>query len=291
MEDTLLNLYCLVDEFCQEFLPEWEKTLLSNGLRKRRRQTILATSEIMTIVIHFHQSHYRNFKHFYLQHVQKYLRGLFPNLVSYPRFITLVKSILVPLNFFLQTLKGEATGIYLVDSTILKACHIKRERQNRVFRGVAKKARSTIGRFFGFKLHLVINDVGEIMAFKITAGNVDDRDPVADLIRQLSGKLFGDKGYISQKLFETLMGQGVQLVTRVKKNMKNKLMPLMDKLLLNKRGVIESVNDQLKNICQVEHSRHRSTWGFMINTLAALCAYALRPKKPTIYKNIQGLIS
>ena len=123
------------------------------------------------------------------------------------------------MNFFLPTLAGEATGIYLVDSTILKTCHIKPERQNRVFRGVTTKARSTIGRFFGFKFHLVINDVGEVMALKITAENVDDRDPVADLRRQLSGKLF-----------QTLMAQGVQLVTGVKKNMTNKLMPLRDKL-------------------------------------------------------------
>ncbi len=142
-----------------------------------------------------------------------------PNLVSYPLFIIRVKSIWLPLNFFLPTLTGEATGIYLVDSTILKACHIIPERQNRVLRGVATKARSTRGWFFGFKLHLVINDVGEIMAFKIRAGNVDDRDPVADLRRQLSGKLF-----------QTLMAQGVQLVTGVKKNMTNKLMPLRDKL-------------------------------------------------------------
>ena len=142
-----------------------------------------------------------------------------PNLVSYPLFITLVKSIWLPFNFVLPTLKGEATGIYLVDSTILKTCHIKPERQNRVFRGVTTKARSTIGRFFGFKFHLVINDVGEVMALKITAENADDRDPVADLRRQLSGKLF-----------QTLMAQGVQLVTGVKKNMTNKLMLLRDKL-------------------------------------------------------------
>lgn len=282
MEDTLVELYCLVDEFCQEFVPAWEKHLLTHGLRKRRRQSSLSTTEIMTIIIHFQQSHYRTFKHYYLGHVQQHLRPYFPRLVSYHRFVSLMKSVMVPLSTFMQTLTGEATGIYFTDSTIIKACHIKRERQHKVFKGIAKKARSTIGWFFGFKLHLVINDKGELMAFKLTAGNVDDRKPVPDLVKHLTGKLIGDKGYISEKLSEQLIAQNLQLITRVKKNMKNKLMTLFDKILLRKRAVIESVNDQLKNICQVEHTRHRSIWNFAVNILAALVAYSLQPKKPSI---------
>ena len=94
-----------------------------------------------------------------------------------------MKSVIIPLCVFVQSLTGEKTGVYFIDATILKACHIKRERQHRVFDGIAKKAKSTMGWFFGFKLHLVINDKGEIMAFKITAGNVDDRKPVPDLMR------------------------------------------------------------------------------------------------------------
>lgn len=137
----------------------------------------------------------------------------------------------------------------------------------------------------------MINDKGELITFKITAGNVDDRKPVFDLVRDLIGKLIGDKGYISQKLFDELLGQGLQLITRIKKNMKNKLMPLIDKMLLRKRAVIESVNDQLKNISQIEHTRHRSVWNFMANILAALCAYALQPKKPSIRGQMQPLIA
>jgi hypothetical protein len=164
----------------------------------------------------------------------------------------------------------------------MKACHIKREKQHRVFQGLAKKGKSSIGWFFGFKLHLIINDRGELMAFKLTAGNVDDRKPVPDLVQYLIGKLFGDKGYISQELFEKLYSQGLQLITRVKSNMKNKLMPLIDKILLRKRALIETVNDQLKNISQIEHTRHRSIWNFMVNILGALAAYALQPKKPSL---------
>lgn len=120
------------------------------------------------------------------------------------------------------------------------------------------------------------------MAFKLTAGNVDDRKPVPDLVKHLVGKLFGDRGYISQGLFEQLLEKGLQLVTRLRSNMKNKLMPLIDKILLRKRSLIETVNDQLKNISQIEHTRHRSVWNFMVNILGALAAYALQPKKPSL---------
>ena len=291
MENTLTSLFVLVDDFCKEFMPEWERHLLENNLKRRKRVGTLSISEIMTICIHFHQSHYRTFKHYYKEHVCQHLHQLFPRLVSYERFVTLMKSVVVPLCFFLQSFKGKKTGIYFVDSTLLKACHIKREKQHKVFKGLTEKSRSTMGWFFGFKLHLVINDKGEIMAFKLTAGNVDDRKPVPNLVKNLIGKLVGDKGYISQKLFEQLYQHGLQLVTKIKKNMKNKLMSIGDKLLLRKRAIIESVNDQLKNISQIEHTRHRSIWNFAVNILAGLCAYILQPKKPSIKIKIPNAIS
>lgn len=291
MEDTLIILFTLVDDFSKEFIPEWEKHLLTQGLIKRRRSCQLSPSEIMTIYIHFHQSHYRDFKNYYTGYVCQYLKHLFPGLVSYNRFVALIKTILVPLCFFLQSFTGEKTGIYFVDSTPIKVCHIKRERQHKVFKGLAEKSKSTIGWFFGFKLHLVINDKGELMAFKLTTGNTDDRKPVPNLVKNLIGKLVGDKGYISQSLFDKLYAKGLQLITRIKKNMKNKLMPLIDKILLRKRAIIETVNDQLKNISQIEHTRHRSVWNFTANILAALCAYVLQPKKPSINVQIPKMIT
>lgn len=286
--DNLLPLFCIVDDFCKNFEPEWNKYLLQNNIKKRIKPSSLTTSEIMTIVILFHQSCYRNFKTFYLKHVAKYLLKEFPQLVSYNRFVELTKNVIIPLCFFAQLLTGKKTGIYFIDSMIIKACHIKREKQNKVFKGIAQKAKSSVGWFFGFKLHLVINDCGEIMAFKLTAGNVDDRKVAPDLMSGLFGKLFADKGYISQNLFSKLFDLGVQLITKLKKNMKNKLMPVIDKILLRKRGVIESVNDQLKNISQIEHTRHRSVWNFIANILGALIAYMLKPNKPSlnIEKNI-----
>lgn len=143
-----------------------------------------------------------------------------------------------------------------------------------------------MGWFYGFKLHLIINHKGEIMAFKMTAGNIDDRLPVTSMTKNLCGKLIGDKGYISSKLTDTLLQDGLQLITRIRKNMKQKLISLFDKALLKKRGIIESVNDQLKNQCQIEHTRHRCVWNFAVNIIAALAAYCLQPKKPTINMDI-----
>jgi hypothetical protein len=290
MEDNLTVLYCLVDDFCKVFVPAWKKFMIESDMKKRDRSGEMSISEIMTIYIHFHQSHYRDFKNYYINHVSKYLVHLFPKLVSYHRFVALIKSVLVPLCFFLQCFSGEKTGIYFIDSTPLKVCNIKREKQHHVFKGLAQKAKSTIGWFYGFKLHLVINDKGEIMAFKVTTANVDDRRPVVNLVKTLVGKLIGDKGYISQKLFTELFQQGLTLITKIKKNMKNCLMPLIDKLLLRKRAIIECVNDQLKNISQIEHSRHRSIWNFLTNILAALIAYVLQPKKPSIRQGVKELM-
>ena len=117
---------------------------------------------------------------------------------------------------------------------------------------------------------------------------MDDREPVPEMTRGLWGKLFGDKGYISQKRFDLLFDQNLQLITKIKKNMKNKFMPLMDKLLLRKRAIIETVNDQLKNISQIEHTRHRSMAGFMLNLLGGLIAYTYRDKKPSLHLEMTG---
>ena len=280
--DNLTELYCVVDEFAKEFFPEFEKAQLDYGVKKRQSSCSLTPSEIITIMIYFHQLRFRDFKTFYTQYVMKHLRKEFPDLVSYNRFVELMPSILLPLCFFIRAQNKNNIGIYFIDSTTIDVCHIKRASSNRVFKHIAKKSKSSMGWFFGFKLHIVINDQGEIIAFKITSSTTDDRAPVDQMTQGLTGKLFGDRGYISQELFDKLYQRGLKLVTRIKKIMKNKLMPLIDKLLLRKRTIIESVNDQLKNISQIEHSRHRSVNHFIVNLLAVSAAYALQPKKPSL---------
>lgn len=282
MKMKRLSLFCEIDDFCRIFLPLWHIKLLQAGVMKRVREPRLSTSEMMTIIIHFHQSHYRDFKAYYLEYVCVHLRGEFPNLVSYNRFVELMPRVLMPLCAYLEQRKGQVTGISFIDSTRIAVCHPKRIKRNKVFADVAKLGKSTMGWFFGFKLHLIVNDQGEILALCITPGNVDDRQPVPEMTKALFGKLFGDKGYISQALFEELYEKGVQLITHIRKNMKNRLVPLADKLLLRKRSLIETINDQLKNISQIEHSRHRSVTNFMVNLLAGLVAYTHQEKKPAL---------
>lgn len=141
-----------------------------------------------------------------------------------------------------------------------------------------------MGWFYGFKLHIVINDKGEILNFAITQANVDDREPLKNegFLKAVFGKLFADKGYISEKLTNILFVSDVHLITSIRNNMKNSLMTMNDKIMLRKRSVIETVNDELKNICQIEHSRHRSFINFAANLIAGLIAYSFLPKKPAI---------
>ena len=278
------ELFCAVDDFCREFEPLWRQRQISDGQRRRRRKTRLSLSERMTLVIAFHSSGYRDFKHFYSMLLSRH-RADSPGLVSYARFVRQMPVLAVPLCAYLQTGYGQHTGIAFVDSTALAVCGNKRIRRNQVFRGIAKLGKTTMGWFFGFKLHLVINECGELLAVQLTPGNTDDRQPVPRLTRKMFGKLFGDKGYISADLFRSLWERGVQLVTSVRRNMKNVLMPLMDKILLRKRSLIETVNDQLKNIAQVEHTRHRSVLNFMVNLVAGLISYTRQPKKPTLRLN------
>jgi hypothetical protein len=289
--ESLLELFVSVDDFCQVFLPFWERKLLQDGSKKRRRAGQLSVSEIMTIIIHFHQSHYRDFKAYYTDHVCQHLRREFPNLVSYERFVILMSSVLGPLSAYLKSLYGRCHGISFIDSTALLVCDNHRIHTHKVFAGLAERGKGSMGWFYGFKLHLVINDQGELLACQITPGNVDDREPVPALCRRLFGKLIADRGYISQPLFEQLLDTfGVQLITKLRKNMKNRLLPLIDKLLLRKRAIIESVVDQLKNVSQIEHTRHRSPINCFINIIAGLIAYCHQPKKPALNLFPAGLL-
>jgi hypothetical protein len=290
---SILELFCDVDDFWQQYGHEWERRLLADGKRPRHHANEMYPSEIMTLLIHFHQSCYRTFKHYYLKYVHVALRHEFPHLLSYPRMVEVMANYLVPLTAYLRTKQGTCTGISFIDSTPLAVCKNPRISSHRVFAGLAQRGKTSTGWFFGFKLHLVVNDGGEILTFCLTPGNVDDRRPVPKLTQPLFGKLLGDKGYLSQPLFEHLFSErGLQLITRLRSNMKNQLMPLLDKVLVRKRAVIESIHDQLKNISQIEHSRHRSPTNFLVNLIGGLIAYCHQPAKPLMSREIYlGLVT
>ena len=236
-------------------------------------------------MILFHSKGFRCLKHFCTQYVCKHLTHLFPNTVSYNRFVELQMKVVLPLTVFIkEVLLGTCAGIAYVSSTPLRACKHQRILIRKTFKGLAERGKCSMGWFFGFKLHLIINDKGEILNFLFTPGNVDDREPLysESFIENVKGKLCGDKGYIGKQLFEFLFMNGIQLVTKVKNNMKNSLMTVADKIMLRKRAVVESVNDELKKIAQIEHSRHRSFTNFITNALSAIAAYCFFPKKPSI---------
>ena len=278
----ITEIFCIVDEFCKEYDQVVDKHLLGNPAK---RPLVMSKSEIITIMITFQLSGFRTFKHFYLYYLQKHMQKEFPKTVSYNRFTELMQQNLMPLTLFLKTCcLGKCTGISFIDSTPIRVCKNKRINQNKVFKGIATTGKSTMGWFYGFKLHIIINDKGEILTFTITQANTDDRTPLKTerFLDKIFGKLFADKGYIGKELAQLLFVDGVQIITQVKNNMKNCLMTMSDKILLRKRSVIETVNVELKNICQVEHSRHRSFGNFLTNLISGLIAYSFLPKKPSI---------
>lgn len=284
-KDKITEIFCSIDDFCLVFDPALQKRQLSTGKKTRKRKFMMTTSEIVTITVLFHLSGIRTFKHFYIDYVQKHLYQEFPNTVSYNRFVELMQSNLLPLTLYIKTCcLGECTGISFIDSTPIRACKNKRINQNKVFKGIANVGKSTMGWFYGFKLHIIVNDKGELLDFIITQANVDDRVPLKEdnFLKKIFGSLYADKGYISKELTALLFDQGLHLVTGIRNNMKNVLMTLKDKILLRKRSVIETINDQLKNIAQAEHSRHRSFGNFITNLVASLIAYSFQEKKPNI---------
>lgn len=287
----ITEIFYKVDNFFQEFKNEWEKWLLTDETKKVQGSRMIM-SEIMTICIFFHVSNYKNFKYFYIEKISKEYSNCFPNLVSYNRFVELMQRIFLPLAVFLRKCRmSDATGISFIDSTKIAVCNNKRITANKVFKGVAERGKGSMGWFYGFKVHLIVTDKGDLVSFSLSKGNKSDknRDLMKDITQKVFGKLFGDKGYISSPVSEELRGRGIQLITNLNKNMKNKLIPIMDKILLRKRAIIETINDQLKNICQIEHSRHRSCQNFFVNLLSGLIAYTFLPNKPSIRLNDKDL--
>ena len=279
---NVTEIYCDVDDFCKVLLPAWQTSRLPEKPNKRQRAFRMSPAEVMTLLIWFQSSNYHDFKHYYTNHVADVLKREFPNRVSYNRFIELAQSVLIPLCAYLHTRRVSSRGIALVDSTPVKVCHNRRIGRHRTLAGLAQRGKDSVDWFYGFKLHLLVDDRGELVSFFVTPGNVDERQGLRKMAKFIKGKLFGDKGYISKALAEELGDKGVQLVTRVRRNMKPVVRDDFDNLLLRKRTLIETINDQLKNIAQLEHSRHRSITGFMLNLVAALVAYSFQPNKPSI---------
>lgn len=281
----LTTIFYQIDEFCKKFNHQVKKNTLSAGKNIRNRTIKLTQSEVMTISIWYHFSGYKDFKNYYEKHVLVYLKREFPGLVSYSRFIELRKIIIKPMIVFLITTMGSCTGKSFIDSFRLISCHAKRQSSHKTLKAISAKGKTSTGWFYGTKVHLIFNDKGEIISLSISPGNISDNNEqlLLKITKDIKGKLFGDKGYIiNPKLFEKLYLKGLQIVTKIRANMKNKLMDMDDKLALRKRGFAESIGDILKEHLNLEHTRHRSIWGFFLNIFSCLVAYQMREKKPQL---------
>jgi hypothetical protein len=284
MAVDITALYCCLDDFCKVFA-EWETHQLIPSPTRRQRSGKLSRSEMLVIVVLFHLSPYKTFKTFYLYGIGWQHRACFRALPHYDRFVSLMPRLFVPLMVLLHSLSGEETGLDFGASSKLAVCHNRRIDRHRVFDGLAARGKTAMGWFFGLKLHVVINHKGEIMAVTITPGNIADSAVLDAITRHLSGKLDADKGYISRAVFSTLWQRGLHLITGIRRNMRNHLMLLGDKIMLRKRFVIETVLDILKSEMGLEHTRHRSPVNAMVHVLSCLVAYAYRPGKPSISRN------
>jgi hypothetical protein len=282
----LTTIFYHTDEFCKLFEKKLKGRALTNGKNIRARKISLKLSEVMAIMIYYHDSHYKNFKSYY-----KYceeVKQAFPRMPSYNRFVELQQQAMDALLIFakIQTSK-KAEGNFFIDSFPLRVSHVKRITQHKTFKGLAKRGKTSLGWFFGFKLHLVISDRGELVDFDITPGNVADNNVqvIERLTDNIKGTVYGDKGYLlNQDLLKKLYSRGVKMISKAKANMKPKIMDISDRLMLKKRGIVESVGSLLKQNLNIEHSRYRSPLSFLTNVLSALGSYIFRENKPSIYK-------
>lgn len=274
-EEKLIEVFIAVDDFVNPF-EQWLASRALTGSGQATRQTDLTASEIITLLVYYHHSGYKNFQYYYQRLVLTQMATYFPKLVSYGRFIELLPRQAATLHVLTKylCLSSKRTGCYFADSKKLPVCDNKRITSNKVFAAIAGRGKSSTGWFYGLKLHLIINELGQIMNFLITPANVSDNND--EVLRRLLGRLQGccyaDKGYLS-KLFEEFYQQGLRLVTKVRSNMKNQLLALDDKLRLKKRALIESVNDILMSVQDVDHTRHRSPLNALVHTMAGLVAY------------------
>lgn len=278
-------LFCQVDDFCKVYQREIAKAIIGVNHRDQWQKSLIRQAEVMTIKIWYHLSGFKTFKDFYTRQ-EAVLRSYFSNLLSYSRMVELcieqTFALIVYAKIFCTV---KSNGIDYIDSTKLEVSHIKRSSSHKTFAGLAKKGHTSMGWFYGFKLHLIVNPWGEVVDFDITSGNIADNN--ANLLRRITkkvkNKLFGDRGYMVNKdVFAELFSHGVQMISRVRKNMKTPILTLEDKILLSKRGLVESVIGILKQSLDLEHSRHRNPMALFAHVASTLIAYFFRPNKPSI---------
>lgn len=287
-ENLLIEIFIKADDLCKEIESEvfskvLEDKTIYGGYQKPCCK--MSESEIMTLLIYYHYSGYKCFEYFYCQFVANELSSYFPKLLSYNRFTEVLFCVSLPLFIFAKVLCSLSlqTGISFIDSKKIVVCHNRRIHQHKVFKGRAARGKSSTGWFYGFKVHLVINEKGEILDFDLTPGNVADNNH--SLLKRILGKVkglcFGDKDY-STALWKDFFQQGLKIITKSKSKAKAKLMLLNERYMLLKRPLIDSVNDIFTSVFDLEHSRHRNPDNALTHMISAICAYCFYPEKPSV---------
>lgn len=287
-DTKLIQIFCDCDDFCK-FFEQWQRSRMiaeQGAYRQPTRKPELSLSEVMCIMIVYHHSGMKCFQYYYRELVEKEMRPYFPDIPCYPRFVQLIPRAAIALMLFVNVYRtGQAQGCYFADSKKLPVCHNFRIKSNRVFKEIASRSKSSTGWFYGLKLFLVINAVGEIMNCIISPAALADNNfqMMQQLFKGLKGYVFADKGFISQKAFEYFYLHGLKLITTIRRNMKSKLMPVFERLLRGKRGIIESVNDILVTVCDIDHTRHRSPINCVAHAYAGVAAYTYLDKLPSVF--------
>ena len=280
MEDSLTRLFVFIDDFTKAFNShmnvEVDSEYLVPYLNKQLGDNCrLASSEILTVIVHFHVSGFKTFKHYY-KFLGKYHSKEFPKLISYNRFVEIQNNYCFELFVLSQPVLADCDGLSYIDSTHLPVCHIKREYSHETFRDLAIKSKSTMGWYFGFKFHMITNKYGHPISYEITRSTVDDRKAPDSLFTKIFGELYGDKGYIGKPFFERMSEKCIQIITALKKNMKPQIMTLESSKKLGKRSIIESVFNCLKNNLNMQHTRHRSPKNYVINLIGSITAHCFK---------------
>jgi hypothetical protein len=286
----VVEVFCFIDDFCQQVKQYLATHPLPQGFEPPSaagRKPALSESEVLTILVLYHLSGFKCFMYFYERLVLGQLHSYFPKACSYPQFLALARQACCHAFLLAHYRCGLSvrSGHYYIDSKKLPVCDNHRIHSHRVFAAVAARGKSSTGWFYGLKLHLVTNQHRELVRFLITPANVADNNQqvLSRLLSGLQGKCYGDKGYLSA-LLEELLEQGLHLVAKVRKNMKNMLLSLSDKINLRKRGAIEAVNDILMSVCDIDHSRHRNPVNAMVQIFSGLTAYTFLEPPKTKFK-------
>jgi hypothetical protein len=283
----LTQLYVEIDDFCRFICNDLNHHLLGTKYKLNVDTPGLSLSEILTILVYYHFSRFDCIKHYYLIKVQRELKKDFPRLPSYNRFVERIKEVAWLAAIYLQYKQVQFNGNGYIDSTPLEVCSKKRTNSHKVFKFVARLGKTSKGWFYGLKLHVVCDFMGNIVKCRITPGSANDLKTAMNMVKDFKGKIFGDKGYIGKEEFLKLLEQGLIMVTGIRKNMKNRLLEIWDKILLKKRSLIESIFNIMKNTLHLEHSRHRSVINAGVYFITTLIAYCWKPNKPKIKFNNQ----